>query len=72
MEFGPAPNGTPWRLDHPLASTVRLADGEWHHVLVYRALEDAEMRTDAGATPFTGCYVEEVLSSGPRRPAWNF
>lgn len=22
--------------------------------------------------PQTGCYLEEVLSDGPPRPAWNF
>ena len=71
-EFGPAPNGTPWRIDHPFGRTLRLADGRWHHVMCYRVLEDAEMRTDAGATPRMGCYLEEVFSAGPPVPAWNF
>jgi hypothetical protein len=71
-EFGPAPNGSPWRLDHPFGRTLRLADGQWRHFICYRALEDAEMRTDAGATPRTGCYVEELFTAGPAVPAWRF
>lgn len=71
-EFGPAPHGTPWRMDHPFGCTVRLADGEWRHLLGYRVLEDAEMRTNAGPTPFTGSYIEEVCSAGPAVPLWRF
>jgi len=71
-EFGRAPNGTPWRMDHPFGRTLRLGDGRWHHLMCYRALEDAEMRTNAGATPFTGTYLEEVFTAGPTVPAWRF
>jgi hypothetical protein len=71
-DLGPPPNGSVWRLDHPSGCTVRLADGRWRHVLAYRVLEDAEMRTNAGATPMTGCYVEEVFSAGPAEPPWHF
>lgn len=72
VDFGPPPHGTKWRVDHPVGTTVRLADGRWHHVLVYRGLEDAEMRTDAAATPFTGLYMEEVFSNGTPLPTWRF
>lgn len=36
--------------------------------------EDAEMRTDAGPTPHTGSYVEEILTAGPVRVEhdWRF
>ena len=71
-EWGPTPNGSVWRLDHPVGATVRLKEGKWHHVLAYRVLDDAEMRTDAGATPMTGCYVEEIFSAGEPTPTWLF
>ena len=71
-EWGPTPNGSVWRMDHPLGQTLRLADGQWRHLLCYRVLDDAEMRTDAGATDRTGCYVEEVISAGPPLPPWRF
>lgn len=71
-EWGAAPNGSVWRLDHPMGETLRLKDGQWHHVLAYRALDDAEMRTDAGAGEYTGTYIEEVFSSGAPLPPWNF
>ena len=70
-EFGPAPGGGQWMLDHPNAATLRLADGQWHNVLVYRILDHAEHR-GAAPPPQTGCYVEEVLSAGPPIPAWKF
>lgn len=70
--LGPPPNGTTWRIDHPMGVNVRLRDGKWRHILCYRALEDAEMRTDAGATPMTGTYVEELFSDGDPRHAWRF
>jgi hypothetical protein len=71
-DFGPPYHGSIWRVDHATGTTVRLADGQWHHVLCYRGMEDAEMRTEAGATPMTGCYVEEVFSKGPPLPTWQF
>lgn len=71
-EWGPAPNGSIWRMDHPMGQTLRLADGKWHHLITYRALDDAEMRTDAGAGEHTGTYVEEIISSGTPLPPWKF
>lgn len=70
--FGPPPNGTVWRIDHPVGQTLRLGDGQWRHIITYRGLEDAEMRTDAGATAMTGTYVQEMVSDGPARPTWRF
>jgi len=71
-EFGPPPSGTKWRVDHPISNTLRLADGRWHHIVCMRILDDAEMRTEAGATDFTGTYMEEIFSPTPPPPRWNF
>ena len=70
-EFGPPPTGPVWFMDHPTAVTLRLAKGEWHHVLVYRLMDRGE---HAGAAPpaQTGMYVEEVTSTGPVIPEWHF
>jgi len=70
-EFGPPASGARWKVDHPNAKTLRLADGKWHNVLVYRIMDAAE-HGGADAPPQTGCYVEEVLSAGPAIPAWKF
>jgi hypothetical protein len=70
-EFGAAPNGGEWMLDHPSAAVLRLADGRWHGVLVYRALGSAE-HGGAPPAPQTGCYVEEIISSGPVVAPWRF
>jgi hypothetical protein len=52
--------------------TVHLADGEWHHVLAYRVLELGEISHALEPTSQTGGFVEEVLSTGPAVPIWNF
>ncbi|MCK4591414.1 MAG: hypothetical protein KAT86_06640 [Candidatus Latescibacteria bacterium] len=71
-EFGPAPAGSIWRADHPVGLTVRLADGQWHHVFCYRVLDRDECVSDAVVTPCTGTYVEEVLSDGESGGLWQF
>ena len=70
-EFGPAPGGGAWMVDHPSGAVLRLADGAWHGVVAYRVLGNAEHRGAAPAAQ-SGCYVEEVLSSGPTVPPWRF
>ena len=70
-EFGPAPAGSVWRADHAQGGVVQLADGKWHSVLGYRILEDVET-LDLPVPPQTGGYLEEVFSTGPPHPAWNF
>lgn len=70
-EFGPAPAGGAWMVDHPSGAVLRLADGQWHGVVAYRVLGDAEHRGSPQADR-TGCYLEEVLSSGPPLPPWRF
>ena len=71
-EFGPPPGGSSWNVDRPSAATVRLSDGAWHNVLAFRIVERGEITDGIGPAPPTGAYVEEVLSSGPAVPAWNF
>jgi len=78
VEFGAPPSNTYWLVDHPAASTVQLADGEWHNVLAYRFMELCENALvwcfkGPGNPPIqTGSYLEEVISDGPARPKWNF
>ncbi len=71
-EFGPPPGGTTWRVDHPFSYTVRLADGDWHHLIGVRVCESGEVDHQIGPAPETGGYVEEVISAGRPIPIWNF
>ncbi|MEC8990901.1 MAG: hypothetical protein VX656_06625 [Candidatus Latescibacterota bacterium] len=70
-EFGPPPTGPVWFMDHPTAVTLRLGDGQWHHILVCRLMDRGE-HAGAAPPPQTGMYVEEVTSSGPAIPEWHF
>ncbi len=70
-DFGPAPGGGAWMVDHPSGSVLRLADGQWHGVIAYRVLGNAE-HTGAPPADQTGCYLEEIVSSGPPLPPWRF
>jgi len=71
-QFGPAPSGSWWRVDHPNSSVLRLADGKWHGVLTYHIADNGENDSFASPTPHTGCYIEEILSKGKSIPIWNF
>jgi len=78
-EFGPPPASPDpewveaWMLDHPNAGTIRLADGRWHHLLVYRIKHSPLCHSlKTVPAPQVGCYVDEVISSGPTVPGWNF
>jgi hypothetical protein len=70
-EFGATDGEARWMVDHPSGAVLRLSDGKWHGVLAYRILSNAEFR---GVAPgaHTGCYVEEVLSTGSVVPPWRF
>ncbi len=70
-QFGPPPSGKVWFMDHPMSRTVRLADGAWRHLLVYRIMDRGE-HSGFPPAPQTGLYVEEVISAGPAIPSWNF
>lgn len=65
-EFGPAPSGHGWKIDHGIGDVVRLADGQWHGILTYRVMDQGENSAHP-ATPYTGLYVEEVFSTGDPR-----
>jgi hypothetical protein len=70
-EFGPPPSGKVWFMDHANASVVRLGDGRWRNLLSYRIMDRGEHAGKPPA-PQTGCYVEEVVSSGPTVAPWRF
>ena len=70
-EFGAAPSGKPWYIDHASGGRLQLADGRWHGVLTYRVMDTGEFSMGASA-PQTGLYVEEVISRGPEVAAWRF
>jgi hypothetical protein len=65
-EFGSAPNGQGWHVDHGIGNVIRLADGQWHSLLTYR-VDDRGEHFGLPASAYTGYYVEEVFSSGDPR-----
>jgi len=71
QQFGRPPSNIVWFMDHTNAGVVRLADGRWHDLLVYRIMDRGEHGGQA-PPPQTGLYVEEVLSTGRAIPAWRF
>ena len=71
-QFGPAPSESWWRVDHPISSVLRLADGKWHGVLTYHIVDNGEVDGFGSPTPQTGCYVEEIFSTGKAIPTWRF
>ena len=60
-----------WRVDHPFAANLRLADEKWHNVMGYRIHEDVEDH-DTVLPPQTGAYLEGVISAGQPIPDWIF
>ena len=71
-EFGNAPGGMRWGIDHPSSAVCQLADGHWRSVMGMRIVDWAEVLTGAVPTPQTGAYLEEVVSKGELSPAWLF
>ena len=71
-EFGFAPSGSWWRVDHPRSAVLQLADGVWHNVLIYQIVDNLEIEGAAAMAPQTGHYVEEVFSRGEAIQAWRF
>ena len=73
-EFGTAPEGTFWACDHPTTAVVRLADGRRHGLLVYRllAFPKSTAKTVEPVVLQTGCYVEEIHSTGEAVEPWRF
>jgi len=72
QEFGPAPTGDTWNVDHPSAKTVRLADGRWHNIMALRICDHGEVDGGDAPAPQSGTYLEEVMSNGTPVPAWTF
>jgi len=70
-DFGPGPYSHPWWVDHPIGCTLRLADGNLHHLLAYRVLGNHEAVYNASPAPQTGCYVEEVFSVNEPLGIWR-
>lgn len=75
-EFGAPPSAaTPeqWMVDHPNGATLRLKDGNWRHVLLYRVCHCPRYRASGmPPSPHNGCWIEEVVSRGDVRPVWRF
>ncbi len=71
QDFGPPPVGPVWFVDHSQSTAVRLADGKWHDLIVYRVMDRGE---HAGKPPAaeTGLYVEEAIWAGKPLPCWKF
>lgn len=72
-EFGPPRHGNEWYCDHPVGVTVRLGNGQWHHLLCYRIMAIAEgLGQGFPPTPHSGLHVSEIMSAGPSNPPWRF
>lgn len=74
QEFGVRPKEAFWCVDHPSSAVVRLADAQWHALLAYR-IKTYFLPTrgrEEPVLPQTGCYVEEIVSTGPTVPEWQF
>ena len=69
-EFGPVEGK--WKIDHPTSAVVRLDDGRWHCVLIYRVMCTGSTRKGGTEHEKTGLYVEEISSRGPAIPEWRF
>lgn len=73
VDFGAPPEKTTWFADHPVGAVVRLRDGRWHGVVGYRVMAFSfEGLGGETLAPQTGCYIEEVSSTGPTLAAWEF
>ena len=56
----------------PAGGGLRLADGKWHSVLIYRVMGTGSTRKGATEHVKTGLYVEEISSRGLAIPEWHF
>ncbi len=62
-----------WYLDHPLASVVRLADGQWHCLFGFRVSDMAVNAAGAPPTERAGFWTGEVRVDGETSaPTWSF
>lgn len=72
VEFGIPPSGSIWVIDHPESTTLRLADGKWHHIVSYRLLDGAEILDSGSITELTGSYYDEIELYDHITPRWLF
>lgn len=61
-----------WSADNAVGRVVRMADGQWYSLLVYRVAHANEIVKAVPVTPVTGCYLGKVFSDGPVVPTWDF
>ena len=67
------PSDLSWWVDHPTGATIRLADGQWRHILAFRVISEAEVRGHASsAPPESGLHIREIETGGAPRPPWRF
>jgi hypothetical protein len=74
-EFGVPPGGCDWTCDHASGNTIRLADGQVHHLICYRMQAHAEVGgagTDIPPTPHSGLWVERCITELARSEEWHF
>jgi hypothetical protein len=71
-EFGPAPSGDTWNVDHATSMNVQLRDGGWHNVIAMRICDHGEVSAGVQPAPQSGTYIEEVVSPGQPIAAWSF
>lgn len=73
-EFGRNPEGHIRAVDHPSGRTLRLADGQWRHLLGFRILGPFEIKIGLDETVIAvpGAYLDEIVSDGAPAPEWKF
>jgi hypothetical protein len=61
-------------VDHPGGRTLRLADGQWRHLLGFRILSPFEINIGLDETVIVvpGAYLDEIVSDGDPAPEWTF
>lgn len=61
--MGPNPGRWDWRADHPIVTTVTLADGKPHTLMAWRTCDCEEVDGNLGPTEFSGLWVGELTDS---------
>ncbi len=62
-----------WKIDHPLANTVRLADGEWHCLLSFRVTDAAVNAGGADPSDQSGFWTARIQRAKEKPiPVWRF
>lgn len=69
-DLGPTP-GVDWRIDHPNSCVVRLADGQWHEVMVFRICDFEEIGFGMLPAPHSGLWQAEVTCAQEAVTPWR-